>query len=435
MSADDGSVGTGARGANLGGSLSPRARAVLLGCFVCQTGLGVAYVFGPLLKHVVAEFDWSRTVYAVGNAPLLLAMAVGNSLAGDLTERLGARRVLVAATLLLAASLWCFGHVQSLPAYYATCALFGVALAGLGDIPVGALAARWVARGRGLALGFVYVGSNAGGSLVPLALEALTAPAAPAGGEDLAGLGLSWRSAVTWIGVVAALWILPFALFAVREPRPGEVPSEAPARGQDEAVAGAEPAGLELREALRTRSFWLLAALLFAFYLYYLAVNLHLVPYLTDLGFSDARAAASYGGAVAVGIAAKLGMGAAADRLPLRRALAANFALLTAASLLLLVVRAPGALPVFLVAHGFATAAENVLLPLVVAECFGLRHMPRIYGALMLTLFAGGALGPILAGAAFDRFGEYRVAFGAFAALNVLALGLLPLLRRETGTR
>jgi cyanate permease len=90
---------------------------------------------------------------------------------------------------------------------------------------------------------------------------------------------------------------------------------------------------------------------------------------------------------------------------------------------------------VFLVAHGFATAAENVLLPLVVAECFGLRHMPRIYGALMLTLFAGGALGPILAGAAFDRFGEYRLAFGAFAALNVLALGLLPLLRRETGAR
>jgi MFS family permease len=400
---------------------------------VCQTGLGVAYVFGPLLKHVVAEFDWSRTVYAVGNAPLLLAMAVGNSLAGDLTERLGARRVLVAATLLLAASLWCFGHVQSLPAYYATCALFGVALAGLGDIPVGALASRWVARGRGLALGFVYVGSNAGGSLVPLALGALTAPAEAAGGEGLAGLGLSWRSAVTWIGVVAALWILPFALFAVREPRPGEVPSEVPARGEADAPAPA--AGLALREALSTRSFWLLAAVLFAFYLYYLAVNLHLVPYLTDLGFSDARAAASYGGAVAVGIAAKLGMGAAADRLPLRRALAANFALLAGASLLLLVVRAPGVLPIFLVAHGFATAAENVLLPLVVAECFGFRHMPRIYGALMLTLFAGGALGPILAGAAFDRFGEYRVAFGAFAALNVLALGLLPLLRRETETR
>jgi cyanate permease len=134
---------------------------------------------------------------------------------------------------------------------------------------------------------------------------------------------------------------------------------------------------------------------------------------------------------VAVGIAAKLGMGLAADRVALRRALLANFALLTAASLLLLAVRRPGVLPVFLVFHGFATAAENVLLPLVVVECFGLRHMPRIYGALMLTLFAGGALGPVLAAAAFDRFGDYRVAFAGFAALNAAALALLPLLRRE----
>ena len=84
-----------------------RALPVLVGCFVCQMGLGVAYVFGPLLKHVVAEFDWSRTVYAVGNAPLLLAMALGNSAIGDLTERFGARRVLVAASLLLGASLFC----------------------------------------------------------------------------------------------------------------------------------------------------------------------------------------------------------------------------------------------------------------------------------------------------------------------------------------
>lgn len=396
-------------------ALPARGRLALLGCFVAQMGLGTAYVFGPMLKHVVAEFDWSRTVYSIGNAPLLLAMALGNSLVGDLTERFGARRVIAGATLLLGASLWCFAHVQSLAAYYASCALFGIALAGVGDIPVGAVAARWVAQGRGLALGLVYVGSNSGGAVVPYVLDALAR-------------GGSWRSALVWIGAVAVALILPVTLLAVREPAAGGGEAAAP-----RAAAAASEPGLELREALRTRSFWLLAGVLFTFYLYYLAVNLHLVPYLTDLGWSDARAAASYGGAVAVGIVAKLGIGLVADRLSLRRALLANFALLAAASLLLLAVRAPGALPAFLFAHGFATAAENVLLPMLVADCFGLRHMPRIYGALMLTLFAGGALGPVLAGAAFDRFGDYRVAFGAFAALNGLALLLLPLVRRETG--
>jgi MFS family permease len=397
-------------------ALPARGRLALLGCFVAQMGLGTAYVLGPMLKHVVAEFDWSRTVYSIGNAPLLLAMALGNSLVGDLTERFGARRVLGTAALLLGASLWCFAHVQSLAAYYASCALFGVALAGVGDIPVGAVASRWVAQGGGLALGLVYIGSNSGGAVVPYVLDALARSG-------------SWRTALVWIGAVAVAWILPVTLLLVREPEAAGAHA-GPLRAQRD-PAGER--GLDLPAALRTRSFWLLAAVLFAFYLYYLAVNLHLVPYLTDLGWSDARAAASYGGAVAVGILAKLGIGVVADRLSLRRALLANFALLAAASLLLLAVRAPGALPAFLFAHGFATAAENVLLPMLVADCFGLRHMPRIYGALMLTLFAGGALGPILAGAAFDRFGDYRVAFGAFAALNVLALLLLPLVRREAG--
>ena len=56
--------------------------------------------------------------------------------------------------------------MQSLPHFYASSLLFGCALTGLGDIPVGALAARWFAKGRGLVLGFIYVGSNIGGSQI-----------------------------------------------------------------------------------------------------------------------------------------------------------------------------------------------------------------------------------------------------------------------------
>jgi len=72
-----------------------------------------------------------------------------------------------------------------------------------------------------------------------------------------------------------------------------------------------------------------------------------------------------------------------------------------------------------------------VVLPLVVAECFGVRHLARIYGALMLTLFPGGVLGPLFAGAVFDRAGSYAPAFATFAALNVLALAALFAVRTE----
>ena len=199
--------------------------------------------------------------------------------------------------------------------------------------------------------------------------------------------------------------------------------------------AGAEagpPRGLDLTAALRTRSFWILAGVLFSVYFYYLGVNHHLVAFLSDSGFSDAEAARRFGAAVAVGIAGKIGMGVVADRVPARAACLVTFALMTLGSLLLLAVgRAPSLLPAFLAIHGFTVAAENVVFPMVIAECFGVAHLARIYGALMFMLLPGGVAGPVFAGYVFDTTGGYHPAFASFAALNVAGVAALALLRRE----
>ena len=172
-------------------SASPsRARWVLLGCLVCQMGLGFSYVFTTFLKPIVADLGWTRTAFSAAGGPLLLSMALAAPLIGSLTDRFGPRRVLSLSTLLLAAALASFGAMQSLPHFYATSLLFGFALTGLGDIPVGAVAARWFEKSRGLVLGVVYVGSNIGGSLVPIAATAIAARA-------------SWRVALVVLGAAA----------------------------------------------------------------------------------------------------------------------------------------------------------------------------------------------------------------------------------------
>jgi len=58
--------------------------------------------------------------------------------------------------------------------------------------------------------------------------------------------------------------------------------------------------------------------------------------------------------------------------------------------------------------------------------------MAQIYGWLMLTLFLGGASGPVFAAFVHDQSGSYAPAFGTFAALNVLGLLALGFVRRET---
>jgi MFS family permease len=389
-----------------------RAARVLLACFVCQMGLGFGYVFGATLKHIVADMAWSRAAFAGGSACLLLFMGLAAPVLGSLSERIGARRVASAALFVLALALALASRMQSLAEFYAVSALLGIGMTGVGDVVIGAAAARWVSRGRGLALAFVFVGSNVGGAAVPVFAEAMAARS-------------SWRDALLWLAGAALFVLLPFAAFGLREPevRDAAIPADGP-------VAPA----LNLREALRTRSFWILAGVLFCFYFYYLGVTQHLVAFVSDLGYSDARAAASLSFTVGLGIVAKLGMGLLADRIPARRALLLNFAVLGLGSGLLLVAGAPGLLAAFLVAHGVAVAAENVVVPLVVAECFGVRHLARLYGALMLTLFPGGVLGPIFAGAVFDRFGSYVPAFGTFAVLNALAFAALFALRPETRT-
>jgi MFS family permease len=389
---------------------------VLLGCLVAQMGLGCVYFFGVTLRYIVKDFDWSVTAFAASTFPLLAGYAIGSPVVGTLTDRLGGRRVMAGASVLLAATFVGIARMETLAEFYALSLAMGIALVGVGDIPVAAVTARWVARGRGLALGFVYTGSNLGGTAVPLVAAAIATRS-------------SWRDALVVIAGLVVATILPVVLWTVREPPAGFTPETDP--GEDEAVDPTGGEGLDLAAAVRTRSFWILFASLVLFYFYYLGVNHHLANHLAEIGYSDGKAAASFAGAAFVGVAGKLAIGGLADRIAHKRALLLNFGVMAGASLLLLGVGNPALLPVFLVAHGFTVAAENVLLPLIVADCFGVRHLAQIYGVLMIALFPGGTLGPVFAGRVFDRLGSYQSAFAVFVVLNLLTVAMLLAVRDE----
>src|SRR5690606_10203042 len=96
----------------------------------------------------------------------------------------------------------------------------------------------------------------------------------------------------------------------------------------------------------------------------------HLVLYLVDLGYARSEAADALGLTVGAGILAKLGAGAVALRMPTRRLLVANTALLALAVALLPFAADPRILVAAGVAFGIATSARDVLIPLSAAEFF-----------------------------------------------------------------
>jgi MFS family permease len=395
--------------------LRGRAFWVVLGCLVCQMGLGYGYVFGPLAKDLLDEFGWSRAQYSAARIPQLAVMAAASPLLGVLTVRFGARPILIASTALLGVAFAGVSAITSLWQLYALMMLQGLVVTGLGDISVGQVVARWTTRSRGLALGIVYTGSNLGGWL-------MTRLAAWLADRE------SWRAAFAILGLGGVAAMLPCALWLVRDraPRAQELP--AAALGEPPAPAEHE---LDLRAALRTRSFWILAGSLCTFFFYFVGILEHLVLFLTDEGMPRDGATAYLSNAILLGMASKVGFGWIADRIPHRTAMLLDYGLLTLSSFLLLALPDPALMIPFILTYGIATAARDVVTPLMIVECFGVRHLAAIYGAIMLALFPGGGFGPLFAATVHDRTGSYDAAFAVFAGLNLVAFASLFLLRRE----
>ncbi|MFQ5416180.1 MAG: MFS transporter [Myxococcota bacterium] len=396
------------------GDLRGRALWVVVGCLICQVGLGFNYVLGPLAGDIIAEFGWTRATFSSARAPQLFVIATASPLIGALVVRFGARWILAAGTISLGIAFLLFGRMQNPWEMYGLVMLLGLSVTALGDITTGQLVAHWVVRGRGLALGIVYTGSNLGGwLLVPMA----------------AGIASreTWREAFSGLGIAAFAVLLPVALFVVREPRGTKRPDASlPAAG--------EPAGeqdMNLSAALRTRSFWILAASLSSFFFYFLGVLDCLVLFLTDVGMPRQQAAQYFGRALGLGILSKITLGLIADRIPHKTAIVLDYALLAASSVLLLMLPDERLIWLFVASFGFSTAARDVVTPLIVAHCFGIRYLAQIYGALMLVLLPGGALGPIFAAAIHDHTQSYAGAFATYAVLNTAAAGALCFVRRE----
>jgi len=387
---------------------------VVFGCMLCQMAAGFFYASRALSTEVIAELGWTRTMWASGMAPMLLVSSISQAFVGSACLRFGVRPVVVASLLCLGASVVVFGSMRSLTQFYLAMMLLALANAGIGDVSIGSVITKWFERRRSLALGFAMVGSNIG-SIVYLSAMA----------EML--VDSSWRVAALTVGLGGVAIILPFALFVVRDPRPGEgAEAEAEESGDTSPVADSIP----LREAVRKPAFWILFYSLFCYSLVQLGLIDQFVLYLTDLGYSEREAFGALQLAVGAGIAAKLGAGVIGQIVSAKTAFLVNTGLLTI-SLMLVPFAANGiVLTAFSVLFGLSTASRDVFLPLAVADAFGARYFAQIYGVMILAFVPGGALGPLVLAEAHRVFGHYRPGFFTCVVLTSVACGLLGFLPR-----
>jgi MFS family permease len=374
---------------------------------------GAQFSFGVFFSALLEEFGWSRA--ALSGAFSLYAFCYSGLavVSGWLTDRLGPRAVVATGGIFLGAGWIAMSFTHSLwhpYVFYGVVAALGMSTA---FVPCGATVARWFIRRRGLAAGLASAGGSLGAFALPPVAQLLVS-------------SVGWRWAYVIFGSAILVTLNALAPLMKRDPESlGLRPDGDPAAPHGR--AGLPHArDYTMGQAMRNRAFWVLFALFACTWIPVFTPLVHLVPLARGLGVEPILAATLVSALGMAAIAGRLVLGTLSDRIGRRPALGIGLAVQVAA---FLGFAGAGALPGLYaasVAFGFSYGAVSALFPAVVADFFGRGQAGSLVGLLFALAGCLAALGPLGAGFLYDRTGSYGPAWMGSAALNVVALGLLP---------
>ena len=351
----------------------------------------------PLLKY----FGWTRArVSTLGSAGALMAGVCG-PLVGWLVDRIEARRVMLLGALTTGIGFLAASRSDTYYALLAANLIIAMGVTAATLIPASLVIASWFGERRGLAMGLTFAGTSLGGA----AMIVIANKAIAFGG---------WRAGYLAMALPMVLIVAPLVLFVVRgRPSSGSVIGESILQQPAPLVLP----GVELSEALRTRSFWLIGIAEFFYACAIGGILVHVVVYLIAAGYTASLAASSLSMIYLMSTFGKLSMGPSADRLSPRIVLSVVFGGASVGTLLLLGAKSGPMLAGFIVLVGIASGTPLVLLPLVFIQSLGLKRLGSVQGVAGVFFTIGAAVGPVAAGRIFDVSGSYAIAFGVFAAM------------------
>lgn len=383
-------------------------------CCMLGTALGAnaitVYTNGIFTPALAKAFHWTYADIQGTQFFSNLAMVAAIPFVGTISDRFGPRPVvltclltfpfLFAAMSLMTGAIWQF---------YLLTVLSVVAGVGTLAFTFNRVIAVWFHRRRGLAMGLTLLGTGLAGAF----LKPYTAWLIGAYG---------WRGAYVGVAILPLAVATPLCWAWLRSPAAPLTHAVAAAESED---------GMSVREALGDWRFWVLgcAYLPISFTIGGLIANLETMLKLDGVS-AHATVVVTTCIGLSVMVARPLG-GWCLDRVRASAFGAAVVGCLALACMLQVVMA--GAAPTV---RGLMTAAligigsgvEYDVLGFLTAQLFGLRAYSRLYGAMLMFYFAGGAAGPAALGAVYDHFGTYRPAlFAAAIGLAAAAAMLLSL--------
>jgi MFS family permease len=411
---------------------SPRkikiASAILLGQTFASS-LVPFYALSYVLPSMTREFGWSRTEFLLANSALLFVGALISWPMGVLTDRIGARPVIILGTLGVGLATLLVPLVHNNPIgplpraweFYALFALIG--LFGCCVVSYSKVTTALFTQNRGKAMAILGAEGTVARVIIPGVFAYMI-------------LHHGWRSLFTVIGIVV-LAVVPVIFLFLEEPGTRGLKLglsfRRPAAALDGKAAVMNFDGMAFSEVLRDKVFWLMLGGGLVAITTGSGMLANLTASMIDRGFPLQTIGNIDSAATLAGIGVLLA-GYVMDKIPSPK-VAVPFHLLTAVAAVLYMTVSPthGGAPVLLAARCLFMFAFTASLPIsayLMTRFFGLKAYAAIYGLMAGVQALGASAAPVVFGRIYDVTHSYRIGYEAWTAASLIAAAAFLILPR-----
>jgi len=387
---------------------------VASGAVITCLAMGAMFALPVYLQPMAEDTGWSRAGISAAMTVGFIVMGIAGFGWGTLSDRIGARPVVLMAIVLLGLGLLLASSATELWVFqFAYGGLVG-ASGGAFFAPIISATLGWFDKNRGLAVSLVSIG----GGIAPMVITPFASYLIETNG---------WRSAMLTIAIAAIILMIPAALLIRRAPAVLEAPpapSAAPAPRQSSTAWS----------ALRTPQFIVLAGTFFLCCAAHSGPIFHTVSYAMICGSSALADASIYSVEGVAGLFGRLVFGVLADRIGVRRVIVAGLALQAAGIFVYIYVTELTHFYLLAAVLGLAYGGVMPLYSVLARDYFSPRVMGTVLGAMTMTSSIGMAFGPVGGGWLFDTYGTYQWLYIASAAIGLAAAALalaFPAVRKD----
>ena len=392
-----------------------RGWVVLAGVFgVMMITSGFAfYGQGVFLTALVKEQGFPTWMAGLGTTVFLGSSGVLGYFTGKLISRFDVRWMLTIGAAIGALGLGLLSEVRTWWQLVGVMLIFGIGFGMAGLVPTTTLVTRWFERRRSVALSIASTGLSVGGIVITRRMSSQIAA------DTL--VYWAWRYALIYgVSILALTWLLlrAWPRDVGLQPDGARVSAERGAHGGD----GNDVPGTPFDQAIRTR-FFIFVSIGFVLVMGSQVGAIHHLHNLTDSRIGIEAAGAALALLAGTSVVARIGGGIAAAKMPMRLLSGGLMVVQTAGLCLLALAGDWGLLLPGVLVLGAAMGNLLMLHPLILADAFGVKDYPRIYGFGSLLMVFGAATGPLFVGVLRDAY-SYRLAFLTIALIAIVGLAV-----------